>query len=189
MGSEQPASYYDEHIANFLVPYEGSIWKEVYDATVSLFPDATSATIVDVGCGTGRLAEALRRSGRINYIGFDFSSARIAEARRYLPEHDFRVLDAFSDEARALMNAADVVSITEVLEHVEGDLDLLSSLPTGKTVVFSVPSFDSPTHVRKFKTMDAVLERYSGILDIDADSAVTVTRRKNHTFVARGSRR
>ena len=146
MGTEQPASYYDEHIANFLVPYEGSIWREVYDATVSLFPEDTSATIVDVGCGTGRLAEALRRSGRTNYIGFDFSPGRIAEARRYLPDHDFRVLDAFSDEARALMYAADVISITEVLEHVEGDRDLLAALPAGKNVVFSVPNFDSATH-------------------------------------------
>ncbi|MBX9452109.1 MAG: class I SAM-dependent methyltransferase [Mesorhizobium sp.] len=190
MGTEQPPDYYDAHMERFLAPYEESIWKQVYDATVTLMPEERSQLVVDVGCGTGRLAEALRLQGYENYIGFDFAPARIAEARRYLPSHDFRVLDAFSDEAASLTASADVVAITEMLEHIEDDLKLLAVIPAGRTIVFSVPNFGGPTHVRKFKSVDEVLARYSGLIEIDVPDAITVTKKSGSlTFVCRGRRR
>lgn len=190
MGTEQPPEYYDVHMERFLVPYEDSIWKQVYDATVTLVPEEQSGLVVDVGCGTGRLAEALRLSGYENYIGFDFAPARIAEARRYLPGYDFRVLDAFSDEAASLIASADVVAITEMLEHIEDDLKLLTAIPAGRTIVFSVPNFGGPTHVRKFKNLDEVLARYAEVMEIDVPEAITVTKQSGSlTFVCRGRRR
>lgn len=191
MGKEMPAEYYSEHMSNFLAPYEDSLWKAVYDATVSLVPSDKSVRIVDIGCGTGRLAEALKRAGYTNYVGFDFASKRVEEARKYLPTHDFRVLDMFSPEAEALIKDADVLTITEVLEHIENDIGLLKSIPIDKTIIFSVPNFGGPTHVRHFKDMAAVEARFAPFLDIEWDSAVSVEKRNknNKTFICRGKRR
>ena len=102
MGSEQGADFYDNRMGRVGLPYEESPWRPIYDTIVGYLPSDRSTRIVDVGCGTGRCAEAIRRAGYHNYHGFDFSPVRIEEARRYVPSLIFSVLDVFSDEAKVL---------------------------------------------------------------------------------------
>ncbi|MDI5789532.1 hypothetical protein PO124_17085 [Bacillus licheniformis] len=40
---------------------------------------------------------------------------------------------------------------------------VLSNLPQGSDMVISVPNYDSRAHVRHFKHIDEVIERYDGI--------------------------
>jgi len=183
MGTERPPEFYDENLKNFLAPYEESIWKDLYDAVLEFLPRDRTVRVVDVGCGTGRLAEALRRGGYLNYLGFDFSEKRINEAQRYLPKHSFEVLDAFSFQALRHIESADCVCITEVLEHIERDIELLLRIPPGTHVIISVPNFDSASHVRFFSCADKAIERFGVALDMKPSSVRTLKRGKNETYV------
>ena len=49
----------------------------------------------------------------------------------------------------------------EVLEHLKDDKKLLSLLPKGTRLIFSVPNYDSPSHVRYFESMSDVFHRYN----------------------------
>jgi SAM-dependent methyltransferase len=72
--------------------------------------------VLDVGCGTGRVAEAILEAGAARYVGIDFSARMLALARRRLEEHD-------------------------VVELIEGDfLDL--DLPETFDVVLALGLFD-----------------------------------------------
>jgi hypothetical protein len=55
----------------------------------------------------------------------------------------------------------DAVVTTEFLEHVEADLEILSRIPTGVRVLGTVPNFPFVSHVRHFKDVDSVEERYA----------------------------
>jgi hypothetical protein len=57
----------------------------------------------------------------------------------------------------------DALICTEVLEHIEEDLSLLSSYPSGKFLILSVPNFDSFAHVRYFLNQRDVIERYGHV--------------------------
>ena len=55
---------------------------------------APDATILDYGCGHGRLCGELQQAGYGRVVGVDFSKAMIQQAREALPGIDFAVLDA-----------------------------------------------------------------------------------------------
>lgn len=48
----------------------------------------------------------------------------------------------------------------EVLEHIEKDLQILSNIREGTHIVFSVPNFDAPSHVRWFISPRQIKKRY-----------------------------
>ncbi|MDD5377399.1 MAG: class I SAM-dependent methyltransferase [Candidatus Gracilibacteria bacterium] len=57
------------------------------------------ASILDIGCGNGRLIETLEASGfPYSYLGTDASSGMIEEARKLHPDHAFMVLDMRGSE-------------------------------------------------------------------------------------------
>jgi SAM-dependent methyltransferase len=96
--------------------------------------------ILDVGCGEGYVAAALRAGGLTCPIhGIDISERAIAEARRNAPDALFRVADVAS-----LAEAGeryDLVLMCEVLEHLpdpRGALSLLARV-SRRHVVVSVP--------------------------------------------------
>jgi len=189
VGTEQPAEFYDARMERVSLPYEESPWRAVYDTVVSLMPPEPAIPILDVGCGTGRCAEALRRAGYTDYAGFDFSPARVAEAATYVPQFEFSVVDVFSDAAAPHFENRSAFVVTEVLEHVEGDLEIIRLIPEGGVVIFSVPTFDSEGHVRSFPTPSSVQERYGELLAIDEIRVLAKpgsTDRK--TFVCRAVR-
>jgi SAM-dependent methyltransferase len=84
-----------------------------------------SATVLDVGCGTGGMLSSLPESWI--RIGVDPSAAATAVARRMQPEIDFRTGTAPEAVADALPRTR-LLMLCDVLEHVEHDRDLLSSL-------------------------------------------------------------
>jgi len=48
----------------------------------------SSPTVLDVGCGPGRVAEAVLEAGAARYLGIDFSPRMLALARRRLEQHE-----------------------------------------------------------------------------------------------------
>ncbi len=75
-------------------------------------------SVIDIGCGNGELLRLLRaRWPEIaTATGADLSEQVVEQDRRAHPDIDFRVLDI---EREALPLTADLVTCTEVLEHLD----------------------------------------------------------------------
>ena len=146
------ADYYDRIYAH---PYPTGRYNLIYKQVGEwLSPDDE---VLDLGCGQADIVKFLPTT---NYIGLDFSAQAIAKAKKHGIGHafvvDIRNLQGFQ---------ADVILCTEVLEHIDDDVDLLRKISPGTRVIFSVPSFEDPAHVRLY---DEPLMRllYQKLLDI-----------------------
>lgn len=51
------------------------------------------STVIDLGCGNGRLLQFLNKIGYKSYLGIDFSSGLIEHARKLFPKNKFSVGD------------------------------------------------------------------------------------------------
>jgi SAM-dependent methyltransferase len=115
---------------------------------------AEKAEILDVGCGTGLLVNALRTLGYENVKGIDLSQQQIDVARaRGLPceevdsEHIFRL-------AESSAGSIDAIFLLDVLEHVAADRHLAFAVALRKllkpdgVLVLSVPNANSSFAMR-----------------------------------------
>ncbi len=178
------AEFYDRLLDNPKTPYLGSVhdspYLPMYRVVAALVP---AGSVVELGCGTGRLAKMLIEAGH-PYVGLDFAERLLEEARAYV-EGDFRLADLRTDP---IPPAATYVA-TEVLEHLDDDLALLARLPLFATVVLSAPSFDSESHVRHFPERGSARERYEGLLAIDHEEYVDLPRKGAYFHILLGVRR
>ncbi len=115
--------------------------------------------VLEIGCGTGRLAAFLLDQGVKEYVGMDFSPRAIAMARKYAPRGRFVVDDARTTSLPAEIDH-NVLVCTEVLEHVVDDLKIVDRFRPGKRCICSVPNFEYESHVRRFRDDEDVLSRY-----------------------------
>jgi len=74
--------------------------------------------LIDIGCGAGRLASALRDRPDLKYLGLDVSPALLDHARRTVarPDWRFELVSAAAIPAHA--QSADVVSMFSVITHL-----------------------------------------------------------------------
>jgi len=93
--------------------------------------------VLDCGCGTARMGRYLRY-----YAGFDFSREAI---RRAEAPH---VYQCNLYDKRCYI-AAGTYLFLEVFEHIN-PLRALKNVSAGATIVFSVPSFLCPGHLRAY---------------------------------------
>jgi 2-polyprenyl-3-methyl-5-hydroxy-6-metoxy-1,4-benzoquinol methylase len=120
--------------------------------------------ILEVGCGSGVLAEILIKSG-VSYRGFDFNPIAVEQARKRNGADKHYVADA--TDPTSYPNNYDGIMCCEVLEHISEDLQTIRLWKPGTVCVCSVPSFDYSTHVRFFRDEGEVIERYSKLLNIE----------------------
>jgi trans-aconitate methyltransferase len=179
MGVEKGPEYYDNNVTRVNLPLEESPWGELYQMAASLLPPPEDcSTVVDLGCGTGRFAKLLCDRGYTKYWGIDFSEVRIREARRYVPDFEFSVANVFDEWVQEKLRKFNLFILLEVLEHVNDDLKLLSTLPSDSRVVFSVPNYDSAGHVRFFRISDDVTRRYEETLDFSNGGILRQLKKK-----------
>jgi len=138
----QPAEYYDRLFA-------ASKDMTRYDRLLRMAADWSWGRVLDVCCGTGELAKHIE-----DYHGIDFS----AEAVRDNPRT--RHGDVFRED----LAGYDTYVILEALEHLD-DRALLARIPLGADVVFSVPSFADPAHLRTYNEKIVRL-RYADLLQV-----------------------
>jgi SAM-dependent methyltransferase len=109
----------------------------------SLRPDR--GRLLDVGCGSGELLEALRDDGwRVSGVEPSARSAEIARTQRGLD-----VQTAAFDDAALPESSCDVVVLAAVLEHLHDPLAALIRArrlltPGGLVAVLFLPRFDAP---------------------------------------------
>ena len=162
------AEYYDKVYSaseKYQTHGSDSVYKSAWEYILSILNEREVTSILDLGCGPGQFAEFLVEANMdVSYVGLDFSSVAIQQAKNRCPQFSF-YRETLPLKSYSQFGNPDVLICTEVLEHVENDLELLASYPKGKYLIITVPNFDSFGHVRYFITKDEVLERYSHIFE------------------------
>jgi SAM-dependent methyltransferase len=169
--------------AEGLVEYSLAAYKE---QIIPHLPAERQIKILDIGCGYGRLMEALRRNGYQNVRGLDISQEQIETAFKM-----FGFKDLIHGDAVAWLDGNDelfdVIFCLDVLEHLEIStaIDLLSKMrerlaENGK-ILLQVPNGMAPfaptyhgdvTHVRAFSVPSLKqLVRMAGFRQIETYSA------------------
>lgn len=168
------ATWYDEVMVEdgspAMLPLEESPWLTTYEALASMIDPHEE--VVDLGCGTGRFIELLRRNGHYAKItGIDWSKTALEEAAAYAggahggtrqPEWVLQDLDEWTPDPERAGNTVYVCS--EVLEHMADDLGLVRRLPPGHRFLFTVPNFWSESHLRIFANVGDLWARYDSLL-------------------------
>ena len=111
---------------------------------------AEGMRVVDLGCGSGRLASALHRRGRFSYVGIDIIQALLDYARTKAPSYQFirhRELSIPQKDA-----STDIVSAFSLYTHLlQAEIfiylrETVRILKPGGKAVFSFLEFPDPRH-------------------------------------------
>ena len=168
VGKERPASHYDESNINSpstRVHYTRTEYYGLWATILDRLRFQQRRRILEIGCGSGQLANAIRDMELAEaYLGVDFSTVAIEQARKFNPSWDFRCADVFEDRALEDFDY-DIVISTEFLEHIEADLSIVGRIRPGTIVMASVPNFPWHSHVRHFKNAQEVYDRYRGFFE------------------------
>jgi SAM-dependent methyltransferase len=113
----------------------------VGDLLRELVPPSSGSLVIDIGCGTGGNTGALAADYRC--VGVDASKHAIDHARRRFPQATFVSGDVM-DAVGPILPGARVVMMMDVLEHVQDDFHLFSSVaaatPPGAYFLLTVPA-------------------------------------------------
>ena len=192
MKKELKSTYYNEvyrrggHLGVYnMEPENVPVYSYLWQIAASAVGDCDE--IVDLGCGAGHFSYIFRKKHKdIKYTGYDFSEVAIRMAQnREVVNCDFKVADLY--KSKFDKKSKRVFVCLEVLEHLENDIGLISNLPLGSTILFSVPNYDSAGHVRIFENPTAVIERYASVLSIELKDVVKFGK-GNKIFLFKGSR-
>ncbi|MBE9141750.1 class I SAM-dependent methyltransferase [Planktothrix mougeotii] len=193
MGTEKDADFYNRVYLTSekykrhpeLIDYYYEVWCEGINQIKNYVSQPKH--IIDLGCGPGHFAFLLASNLDIleNYEGYDFSEVAINMAQ-FLIGKDMR-FKFYQQDLRMFdfpQNNNFVVTMFEFLEHITFDLQLMSKIPVGSWVVFSVPSYDSAGHVRWFNSLEEVENRYEPLIRIENVYICKV--KKNQIYVCIG---
>ena len=107
---------------------------------VSRLPRDDDARILDIGCGTGATASALRKYGEV--LGLDFSTTALECCRR---RGLTNVVHGRAESIPLPDCYADAIVATDILEHLDDDLAALTEfyrvLKPGGHAVITVPAY------------------------------------------------
>lgn len=189
---EKPASWYDrafEEAEGYSAHYSRSPYYVSWTVILDRIRRAGVKSVLEVACGPGQLACALRDSGLLQtYQGFDFSAKRVAAARAACRGFAFEVADAFTTTLFETV-AYDVVIATEFLEHVNEDLRVIERIRPGARFIGTVPNYPYVSHVRHFVDVAAVSERYAAMFDDFTVVPIVRDERGNVLYIMEGQKR
>jgi 2-polyprenyl-3-methyl-5-hydroxy-6-metoxy-1,4-benzoquinol methylase len=152
-----PTSYQEQGESTVYLP----LWNEIVDNIDKIM----KTIIIDLGCGPGQFAEFLRRRRpQFRYTGLDISRVAIEQARMRCAQFDFIHSDVFTSD---ILEKGDyeIVVCTEMLEHVEKDINIVERIRPGAAVFASVPNYFAFGHVRYFSDATEVSGRYARFFD------------------------
>ena len=184
-GKERDSDYYDTlYIASdtYHSDYTQSEYYFLWSVIVDRILKAPQQDILEVGCGPGQLAAYLHDCGVSSYLGFDFSEKAIELAKKQnCPNYTFLVDNALTCKLFE-STPCSILICTEVLEHLDQDLELVERFPKGARCLCTVPNFPFSSHVRYFNDAHEVSERYSLYFDEFSVSTFRGVRNKEEKF-------
>ncbi len=165
------SALYDEHPEYVARRASGSFEQSQIDIEVRLFklpqlmrllpPGLVLHSVLEIGCATGELIDAVPVGAGGRKLGMDISAANVAAARSRFPGVEFRCGD-FRDARGQHFEA---VIMSDVLEHVPDDETFLRHAATlGDTVLVNLPLEDNWLNRNRAYGADDVsghLRRYS----------------------------
>lgn len=162
MSIERDSLYYDVYYENseeYKKHYKDSVYYDLWKEIIKIIPPSVKVT--ELGCGVGQFAEMLNDVQAHEYTGFDFSERAIRQAKkRDLEEYNFKVADL----TKTTFGLEDNFFIClETLEHTK-DFKVIENIGLGKEIIFTVPDFNAPSHVRYFHSVNEVVQRYSNVI-------------------------
>ena len=164
---QQGPDFYDHVHTDSNTSENRALYYPLFQRVLKTIQDRGSRSILEVGCGSGFLAEIILQQYHGAYRGFDFSPVAIHNAGSRTGRPDlFCRGDAL--DAGSYGCDYDTIVCTEVLEHLDADLDVIRSWRVGTWCVCTVPNFDYDGHVRFFRSENEVLTRYGEFIDINA---------------------
>ena len=119
----------------------------------------TEHHIVDVGCGSGRLANQLAKNGFTKYTGYDVVEDLLDFAEKKCAKKSFRFHKTDRTEIPQSKESVDIICFFSVFTHLlheDSFKYLLSSksvLRSGGKIIFSFLSFDEDEHWKLFDQM------------------------------------
>jgi len=161
MGKELASKYYNEHIPKTLSSY----WVNLYNKAIELLPPSINIKIAELGCGPGLFAEFLYKKGYENYWGVDFSKKVVELAKERVPSYKFKVGNLCDKNIQKEFVNHNVFIIIETLEHITNDLSIIKAIPKEGKIIISVPNRNDPAHVRYFKSIEQVRNRYTSDIE------------------------
>lgn len=190
---ESGKAYYDEAFSSaqhWQEHYTRSSYYFIWTVLVDRLRRIGSAAVLEIGCGPGQLAAAIQDAGLVkSYVGVDFSDVAVGFARKACPpEFVFRIEDA--TESSVFETARyDVVISTEFLEHVEKDLEVLGRIRPGARLLATVPNFPYVSHVRHFRDVASVEQRYGPLFRQFSIAAIPGVQPNTCFFLMEGEKR
>lgn len=185
MGVEHNKKYYDDNMYKHIQAEEK--YQPLYDKAVSFLPLNKQIEILDIGCGVGGLINKLLKNGYENCSGIDFSTFCIDYCKNRFNKNNFFEADLRNDSSKKFFEKPDVFISLEVLEHINDDISVIKMIPVGKLFIFSVPNKDYLTHVRSFKNIQEIKERYNKILKFE-DEYIIQSKKEAKIFVIKSLR-
>ena len=132
----------------FHLHYKDSPYYVLWTQVITFVKQFAHPKILEIGCGTGQFAHYLYDEGFRDYCGIDFSPEAVEFAKKTVNQSfsvgDCRNSDAFSRDY-------DLVIALEVLEHIRNDRAVINNIKKGTDIIFTLPTFNEPSHIRVFK--------------------------------------
>jgi SAM-dependent methyltransferase len=152
-------------------------WQQATQATLDVLDRLglvhDGDTVVDYGCGIGRITRALRERYNVRVIAVDRSASMRDHARRYLPGDDLRsgVVKILSDgdvmRQTGLRGTVQCILMIEVLQHIPEPIldELLPGLvamltPQGRLFVLGNATLDVDRAGNRDSPIEPVLRRH-----------------------------
>src|SRR5215470_14504415 len=113
---------YDQFAAAYAADNESNAFNALYErpSMLALVGDVRGKRVLDVGCGSGALAEALLGRGASNVTGLEISRAMAELARRRLGERiNIQVADLGQPLTMCTDESFDIVAASLVLHYLE----------------------------------------------------------------------
>ena len=175
MGKEQDSKYYDDIFGDPSSQFQRSAetlpWYKLWKPSAMWIVEHQIENVIDLGCGPGHFATVLNTTNNHysnlgnfkQYHGYDFSPVAIEVAKKRINDDRFHFVECDLKKYDFLENYKEQTMITafEFLEHINFDLEIIEKIPSGVPFAFSVPYIDGPGHVRCFKTLESVNDRYA----------------------------
>ena len=134
---------------------------------------------LDLGCGTGQLAQLMIELGKNFILGIDFSPVAIDYAKQLINNGNFVIADLYKPETYENLPEYDCIVMSEVMEHLENDITVLNFILPETHLIFTVPNYITDSHVRGFRSEQEVHDRYDKYVEIKSLDEVVLDDKNN----------